>query len=343
MIFLVAHARSHVCKFVGNGYCSSAPEVLNAINEACRRLMDTADYPWLRRVITFNTTRNVIALPYMCETILRDTVDCAPARVVGPYYQFIESGQGVVCNNDSVQYKLEDIGTSPLMFDLPGNGYSISAFSSSNADVGKSISIRGWKRGGESLTTGGVDGGTLIITRWKDGVPGRVRYDDTLKKLDNVEGIHYVYKPITEDYITLHAIDLSGLTKDSTATASAYFLAKYHPQEITPGFRRYRILGWNQASTEANQPCLSVRCLVRLRYVPAVSDADPLLIQNLDAIKLAVQSIKHENEYRLDMAVGYFNRAIQTLYQQMLTNDRACGNELEVEENPLDGVINKRL
>jgi hypothetical protein len=96
-----------------------------------------------------------------------------------------------------------------------------------------------------------------------------------------------------------------------------YFLAKYHPDETVPGYRRYKIKNYPSYDPETNPDsnvCAQLMC--KLRYIPATRDDDVLIIQNLDAIKNMVMAIREENAGTLDVAIVYEQKAIGLLNQQ---------------------------
>jgi len=82
--------------------------------------------------------------------------------------------------------------------------------------------------------------------------------------------------------------------------------------------RRYKLIGASVPDTHGSDDDYdtygqTVVCLVKLGYVPLKHDTDVLLIQDLEALKLAVMSIRDENANNEDLSAARLGKAISLL------------------------------
>lgn len=90
-------------------------------------------------------------------------------------------------------------------------------------------------------------------------------------------------------------------------------LAVYAPNETRPSYLRTNVcLGCNNGSSTH-----SIAAIVKLKHIPAVAPTDPLVIDSIYAIKLAVQAIQYENQGELDEAQTYWSMAIEHLNREV--------------------------
>jgi hypothetical protein len=126
--------------------------------------------------------------------------------------------------------------------------------------------------------------------------------DTTFALSELVRDVERVIKPVTAGFVSLYTYDED--------THQLFFLAKYHPQETNPRYRRYRI----------TRPChtcgTSVYALCELGYVPMSHPDDVLIIQNMDALKLMVMAIEFENEREFQSAKAYEADAYRLIEEQ---------------------------
>lgn len=317
MIFTVADARPVLAPFVESGSCPSNSVVLDRVNECSRRLMAKATWWNMLRRIRFYSTGGVIALPTEVEKILTVDTEGTPARVFNQMYEFLENGPGEVPPRTAYDRNLVDLGDGwPTFFDLPptnsetttdGAPCRLVALSTAAADIGQTLTI--WGRDSQ-LQDVAAEGISLNVARWQNGVDGQFHVQNVLDTPGaypetEFSAITSVAKPVTTAYVSLYTYE--------PTTHRMYFLAKYHPLETRPGYRRYRILAPGLSNYS------NVLCLCRLRYVPRLYDTDVLLIQNLDALKLMAMAIREENDRNLQLALAYEQSAVRLLGEEQRT------------------------
>lgn len=309
MLHTLSEARTVVKRFVGSGSCDT--QTLNdAINEALERLLDLQPWECLKRNIRLTTCNNCITLPYETESVLAVDLNGIPGRAYGQMYQFLSSGPGDLSmkTGGSGYRDLVDMGDQwPVMFDIPDSypidnvedndvipeGMRIAAFSTDGSDATQTMTVSGLNAKGENVIE------SLPIQKWHGGVEGELlgRWDKSLKlSVASFKEIIRVLKPVTKGYVCLYAVDAS---RDMMFT-----LAKYHPKQLIPGFRRYKI-----TNKRSYGECTSILAMVRLRHVPLVSDNDILPIDSLQPLKLMVMAITAENAKDAASAVQYMGAA----------------------------------
>lgn len=302
-MFTVLDARNLVAPYVESGVCYNDARVLPKINEATRRLMNKAKWWNLYRRIRFYTDKNSITLPREVEAVVRVDIDGQSVKAFHMAYDFIDGGPGDTQPGEGYCRDLVDLGDDwPVFFDIPYNTPSrLVAFSTELADEALNLTV--WGR--DSHNADVEPGGSLLpIMRWRGGVEGSVDATNIAPKLSvaSYKEITGIAKPVTKGHICLYTYDPTD--------HRMYFLAKYHPDEIRPQYRRYRI-----TAPDFQEGC-NVLCLVKLRYVPHIRDTETLLIQNLDALKLMVMAIRSENDRKLSEAEGYEQKAVRALTEE---------------------------
>lgn len=325
MLFMLSDARSFLKPHVDNGTCSNTT-IDARLNEATRRLLVKASWPMTERWMRVLTANRTFPLPREVEKIICATICGTPTHVWGSNYEFLDGGPGDLSMYTSYGdgKDLIDMGDGyPTMFDVQSvlqadestadstdditrtDGYYLMAFSTSIKDQALELTIRGLNVMNHDILTGATEGESMKINIWKGEVEGEILGPMTGLRMsaNTYRDIKQVYKPVTTGYISLYAV--------VPASNYMYFLAKYHPAETLPCYRRYRI-----ANTLTNDHA-NIYARVKLRYVPVSQDKDILLIQNLDALKLMVMAITKENAGDLTGALAYETQAVRLLNEQM--------------------------
>lgn len=185
--------------------------------------------------------------------------------------------------------------------------FKLAAFSTSAEDVTKSLSIYGRDTMNQALGSPGAYM-QLPIQQWHGGVEGELFMDLASKPevgfavSEPVRDVYNVGKPATDGFVSLYTYDED--------THQMYFLAKYHPQETNPRYRRYRITHPDFVAGS------SVYALCELGYVPLTETDDILIVQNMDALKMMVMAIEFENEREFQAAKVYEADAYRLIEEQ---------------------------
>lgn len=335
MIFTLADAVPFVARFVGSGgSCPSAQVVKDRINEATRRLLEKADWKSTQQAVTVQTFNNTFTLPYQFESARLLTVDGTPRRIFNQGYSYMEGGPGKNDHYSSGVGDLQDLGNGfPTMFDLPKfDPDSPNCLIAAGTDVG---SLTVWGRDSqmkEVINSSGISGYSLPISLWTDGVEGDLDLGFIDKDPVIFRSIDSIKLPENrKDHVTLFAYNPEN--------HQMVFLAKYAPQETTPDYRRYKILGKRCEDATGCATCVDV--LAKVRYIPAVQDTDVLLIQHLDALKSMVIAIREENAGNVQESMMWEAKANALLDTQLLDQHRGEYLQLQMHDPLAVGRIPK--
>ena len=320
-------------RFVDAGAACDRETWLDAIHEANQRLVVKADWPWTTMLVRARVDRDTFPLPREIESIRAVNVDNSPATAESAYFQFMSAGPGEAKSwTAGVSTNLEDRGMFPTMYDLPSlerpagcsvndvewsaDGLRIMAFSDKPADSMLSVSVRGRDKFNAPMPDE-----TLQIVPWA-GVEGALQGD-----LAQKPGTAATYrellswtKPVTAGHVSLYAVD--------PATSRMWFLAKAHPHDTAPAWRRYAI---------RNLPCsgANVLFLGKIKAIRPRVDTDVMPVQNLAAVKLMLQAIAFENAGDLRKAVEFEANATRLLMEQKVDHDES-GPRVQVIDHDVD-------
>jgi len=180
--------------------------------------------------------------------------------------------------------------------------------------------IRGLDTQKADVLTNGVPGQELTCGWWQGGVEGSISVNN-LPPLSATQFTHiqFVQKPVTVGYVSLYTYNAT--------TKRMYFLAKYHPDETQPGYRRYRITDPDFENGS------NVCCQVKLRFEPLSHDTDVLPIQSLDALKMAVIAIREENDNSDARAKTSWTSALALLNDQLVDTRENSDLQLQMVDN----------
>ena len=327
MIFLTLQdAVTELSPRINGGSCRFETAATR-INQATRRLLNRPRKPiHIERVIRFFTYKDTITLPREVEKIKHYAMDGAPAPLFSRAYEFVSGGWGELCGcgacNPAEKF-LVDMGNHySTMFELPSlsadednenepvySSFTLAAFSTAATDIGKALKIYG--RNSKSEVLGSPSPCMeMAIQAWDGGVEGVLAEDlagvganeRAIVVSEPVRDIERVQKPETDGFVSLYAYNAD--------THQMYFLAKYHPQETNPRYRKYKITAPDYSLGS------SIYALCELGYVPMEEADDILIVQNMDALKLMVMAIELENEREFKAAKAYEADAYRLIDEQ---------------------------
>lgn len=204
-----------------------------------------------------------------------------------------------------------DANTVPIFNQVSGNTGKIIRYHVTNAaDYGKTITLYGKKYGGQPLQqqVDGVTENGLTITA---AYP--IAQTTTL-----VTKIESVVREETSSPAFLYEYD--------PATTKLRMLAVYEPSETNPNYRHMAIPALSCTPWmcgENGEKVWQFEALVLLQYIPVKKDNDFLLIDDLDALAMAIQSIKFDEANDPTNAEAYMKKAIRELNYEMRTKSPA--------------------
>jgi len=278
---------------------STDSRVVDYINEAQERLLHKGKWPGTFAKFQITSSDGSISWPRQLETIERVAVNSVPGAVRNSWYEFLESGPGLLKSTDDAGVQLIDRGEAPIFSDISSTGGAkkLRLYTSVTIDATptpKVVLVQGydqnseWIRSQDSGSGNWFDGEKLTLT---------TTYVESVNQFTQITGVQ---KPVTQGNLKLYEYN----TSDSSSTK----IAEYEPLETNPSYRRSVIPGLKDST---------VTVIGKLRYLPVVNDADYLVITSMPAIKLMTMAIRKEENNLLQEAVGYEAMAVKTLNEQL--------------------------
>ena len=295
-----AEAQGSLALAAVSGVCSNSDQFRSYLNQATRKLMTRGNF--------FGTVEkmcvcvnNCIVWPRYVGTVLAVNSCGGELPSKNQWYSFLSKSSGngydgfsFLNGNWHGNAAITDGDLSPVFNNVPhGTARYIRAYPDQRNDVGTAITIYGLDEYGQEIKTKQPDGsfslGFPIINEIPFGTtPFRVRT------------ITRVSKPVTQTTIRLYQYDdVANMT---------YPCAEYAAHETEPAYRTSRL------SYVASNVCPKyVEALVKLEFIPVVSPTDLVLISNLDALQLMIQSLRLKESGDPEISKGYERDAISEL------------------------------
>lgn len=263
--------------------CANSDDFKSLLNEAVQRLVRRGDWPGTVVPIFLCVKSGCLVWPRYVSKVRRINKCHQEVKVGNLWYDFInrnssEFGQwfgsinGVLGNYCNPQYRMMNKGFTCTYSDIPASNCLIRFYPLCQADVGRTIQIFGLDNNGQPLQTQ-INGGT-----WVQGITITLAlpFGTTTAY---VRQIDRVIKQTTQKNVMGYAYD--------PATTMLYDIAVYEPSETLPSYEKDQLY-LNNCCCEGQ----SVSALVKLKYIPVQADTDLVLIDNVTALKYAVQAIK---------------------------------------------------
>lgn len=287
-----------------SGVCSGSPEFADYLNEGTRQLMKRGN--WWNTVVKTRICiySGCITLPRYIETPLSTNICGEVTPIHNHWYQFTGLDRQDWNPNRTWPSTVawEQDGTTPVFNNIPcGKAMTISIFPRRQADLGKTITFFGIDQNGQTVRTTWPDGtfqeGEVVSLVINAGITDC----STVTRFSQVTR---VLKDATEGEVDVYAYDVVNNV--------LLEMAHYQPSETNPEYVHLRLHGYNAAQCSSCCP-LSVKLISQLRFIPVSNDSDLVLIDDLDALAVAIQSIKHSDAYDHDAAEKAMARAVHEL------------------------------
>lgn len=285
------------------GSCPNSVEFINLVNTVTRRIMRRGGFNnWLIKVCISGCH---VVWPEFVSTIhaLRFCGN-SQSQIRGKWWSIIGSGR---CGGFGPGVSVRDGNDVPTYNVVSGNeGKLIRYYVEKSVDVGKTVTLFGKKFGGGPLMEF-VDGG------WRQGLTLTAAAPFGTTSILVTE-ITSVVREATQGIGRLYEYDATtDLMRD---------LAIYSPNETNPRYRSSIISGCIPFCTDANGvKTAHVEALVDIAYRPLVNDYDFLLIDNLDALSLGIQSIKLEQANDIQGSTAMLMAAISEMNYELRSKE----------------------
>lgn len=311
----------------------SSPQFKTLVNDATRMLMRRGDWEGTVVPMFACVMSGCVVWPRYVGSVRRMNICNHSVHVENSWYTFLpwdnqrwnirsQNWTGTTYNSWAGRVAtLVGSSRSPVFQDVQGDGRQIRAYIETPLDKGKTLTIFGMDNNGQPLTDQSI--------MWNQGLTVNLDSPYVTFSIKGspalVRNIERVVKQKTQGRVRLYAYN--------TATSLLEDLAVYDGSEISPNFLRQNL------KTPCTQSCGSngVLALVKLQYVPVDNDNDLVLIDNEDALKLAMQAVKSREANDMAGAQSFEQMAIRELNLEL-----ADANELKntpVDFGEVPGVI----
>ena len=280
------------------GVCSSTDQFKSYLNQAVRKIMRRGNWFGTVQKIRVCVYDNCITWPRYVGTVLANNVSGHHVQPQNLWWSFlpilaseywscwgnirslVDSGR---CWGNATG---ELDGTTPVFRNIPcGQDMYVRAWLSWKGDAGKTITIFGIDGNGQEIYTTRPDG------TFQPGVVLTLAVPYTVTPFQ-IRKITRVLKQPTQGIVRLYAYDGTTL----------YDVATYDPSELSPNYTHEKLHG--VCVSRACGGVRSIEALIKLEFVPVVNDSDLVLIENLDAIALMIQSQREKDAGHLEAANG---------------------------------------
>lgn len=328
MLTTLGQARSSALRNI-SGACVNSPEFLSLLNEATRRLMRRGD--WVGTVVRIQVCayRGCLTFPRYVGKIRKVNLCNSPLTMRNLWWDFLSYDVKLnnVCSGTSCVSECNMIytGKSPVFDDVRGDGRLIRAYARCQADYGKTLTVFGVDENNQDLMTQNVDG------TWSQGATITMGnpFGSTAVFVRRIDRILKDETQCPVDVFAYYA-----------ATDSLEPVGYYEPSETNPDYERYKLSIPNCACTAnvSSDDCgckHSIEALVKLRFIEAKVDSDLVLIENLDALKDMMQSIKFREAGDSKTANEFEQSAIRELNLDIA--DQNTEDNISVSNEPFRG------
>ena len=297
----------------------SSQDFADIVNDACRKALRRGDWDGTVIPIQVCVRNGCLVWPrYVGHVRKMNFCKHHPVPVHNLWYEFLSHVDKDYClscvggswNSWSWwQNKLQAQGYAPTHTTIFGDGRYVRLNHTLSVDVGKTVRIFGVDNNNQELRTNNGDG------TWSDGYVLRCKlpYDQTTVY---VRRIDRVIKEETQGDVRLYAYNAADAVLED--------LAVYQPSETNPEYERYHVHVPVCTSPTSSSTCgstQSVLALIKLKFIPAKYDTDLVYLQNLDALKLMIQSVKSSEAGDREAATGYEVDAIRELNLDIWNRD----------------------
>lgn len=276
--------------------------VLDTVNRAIERLLYEGQSVGTTFRYAVCVSERCLVWPREVETILAAWICNRPVTLRGSFYEALENGPGLSSADSCGPYlTLIDRGNTVTFDWVTTSGYKLSIYSDGTESAG-TVLLRYYDSTGNKVYTtfsGSVIEGERLT------IPAAGGYTDSTYEVLPY-GLYGVIKPVTNRTIRLYAKKISD--------GSLKPLAYYEPDETIPEYRHSYI-----SELESSSSCEETQVTIeaKARFIPAINDDSILLIQHSDAIRLACQAVRKEEDNLGGEADTYWARAIHCLNSQL--------------------------
>ena len=298
------------------GYCGTNPNLLPLVNEASQILWNAGD--WLHKTARYKFRvghsccgARFITWPAEVETIEFLNICDSPVPIRNTYAEFINNGIGNIgevdrawnyggpgwydCARFRILGDREEVCTFE---DVVGTNKKLKVYNSVPLDDGEKVLLLGYDQNDQWIRTlqDGIYVDGEYVTLNAASPPTTTNFFTVVK------GVQFSVTP-RNGVINLVELD--------TSTSLERTIASYQYNERLPVYRRSILSG------TAFSRCMCVTGLVRLRFMPIISDTDYLQVGNLAALKTMLIALQKRDNGDLQNYASFQSAAIKVLDDEL--------------------------
>ena len=269
---------------------SGATTALTMLNQVLPRINDLGNWKAMQAEIELDCSSGYIALPPDYDSILAARLNDIPVRVNGQFYEYQETGPGLLEPPVSRGWGIVDAGFTPLMSDIATAGVAELTFTLASGAFasGDNITVEYSMDGSFATFTSNPTSGTSV----------------TLTPASNI--------------MSVESIKFTSLPSRVVVTdADGVIYAILPPGDGVSQYRRYKV---PQPPPDTTDEWV-LTCLVKRRFIPLTSTSDIVYLDNLTALKHAFLAVVAEDNADLDRAAKHW-AACEKQLQSELTQNR---------------------
>jgi hypothetical protein len=277
-------------------YTHVVPEDMNsskftaALNQVRERIINSGKWKGTIIEVAFDTSRPYITLPREAEALLGLHMVTLPYALQSRWYEYLRTAVGKVDTEKYDPGMAIDMGDHYCTLDDPPLPSAVGVSCSNAADVGLEVNVQGLDVNGNPVyDEEGNLGVTIPLTL--SPTKSYLSYQYAFSRITNVS------KPLTYGTVSLYSIE-NNLD---------VLLSVYAPAETRPQYRRFKL-------KSTDKP---VSGICKLRYLPVISEQDPVIPDNLGALKLSLLALNYEDNNDLDTAEKYWMKTYALLNNQL--------------------------
>lgn len=316
------------------GKCAQSDEFADLVNRATAKLIKRGAWFGTEILARFCVYGCRVVWPRYVSTVLGARFcKFGEIEVKNNWYSILSWPQcnGINWGRGGSNIVMSDGGLVPTFDEITGNtGKFLRYHVVKNTDYNKNITFFGKQYGNQPLQEK-IDG------VWHNGltITSAQPFAQTTTLVTKVDQIT---REATEGMTYLYQYD--------PTTTDLMMIGQYEPNETNPQYRSSIINGIRAipGHTDANGRCVrQIEALVKLEFIPATNDRDFLIIDDFEALALAIQSIKFAEANDPENSQKYLALAIAELNfesrnknpaEQFVTQVRALGSN-RIISNPI--------
>jgi hypothetical protein len=287
----VSDARTLLAGYVSPEDTNSS-KFLSYLNQVRERIINSGKWRGTTFKVIFDTTRDYITLPREAEALLGIHISTMPYPIQSGWFEYLQGGPGRLDNPDNASANARDFGT---LIDMGDNFCTLEDIATP-ATIGFSCLAAADDNLGMTVNIQGLGANGLPVYDSQGRLGETLSLDQTIQYTTAVfSKITNVSMPIT---LGQKRIYLSG-----TPTT----LSTYAPAETNPQYRRYRL--------PATAKTVIGTC--KLRYLPLQGETEPVIPNNIGALKMGLMALNYEDANDMATADTFWGKCFTLLDDQM--------------------------